>query len=36
MSRTIFSGWDVYRCDFPLITLIAPKVVTDMINSLSD
>ncbi len=34
--RTIFSGWDVYRSAYPLMTLIAPKVVTDMINSLSD
>jgi predicted alpha-1,2-mannosidase len=34
--RTIFSGWDVYRSAYPLMTLIAPKVVTDMVNSLSD
>lgn len=32
--RTIFSGWDVYRSAFPLMTLIAPQVVTDTINSL--
>jgi predicted alpha-1,2-mannosidase len=32
--RTIFSGWDVYRSEFPLLTLIAPDIVNDMINSL--
>lgn len=34
--RTVFSGWDVYRSDFPLMTLIAPQVVGDMIDSLTD
>lgn len=34
--RTIFSGWDVYRSAFPLMTLVAPQIVTDTINSLSD
>ena len=34
--RTIFSGWDVYRSQYPLMTLIAPNVVNDMINSLTD
>ena len=24
-KRTIFSGWDVYRSEFPLLTLIAPE-----------
>jgi len=32
--RTIFSGWDVFRSEHPLLTLIAPKVVSDQINSL--
>ena len=32
--RTMFSGWDVYRSEFPLLTLIAPKVVSDEIQSL--
>lgn len=32
--RTIFSGWDVFRSQFPLQTLINPLVVNDMINSL--
>lgn len=34
--RTVFSGWDVYRSEFPLMTLIAPQVVGDMIDSLTD
>ena len=33
-KRTIFSGWDVFRSQFPLQTLINPQVVSDMINSL--
>ncbi len=33
-KRTIFSGWDVFRSQFPLQTIINPKVVTDTINSL--
>jgi predicted alpha-1,2-mannosidase len=33
-KRTIFSGWDVYRSQFPLLTLIAPDIINDMINSL--
>jgi len=32
--RTIFSGWDVYRSQFPWLTLTAPDVVNDMICSL--
>ena len=32
-KRTIFSGWDVYRSEFPLLTLIAPEIVNDTINS---
>ena len=31
--RTMFSGWDVYRSEFPLLTIIAPEIVNDMINS---
>lgn len=34
--RTIFSGWDVYRSAFPLMTLIAPDVVNDTVQSLTD
>ena len=34
VKRTIFSGWDVFRSQFPLQTIINPKVVSDMINSL--
>ncbi len=33
-QRTVFSGWDVYRSEFPLLTLIAPETVNDEINSL--
>jgi len=33
-KRSVFSGWDVYRSQFPLQTLINPTVVSDMINSL--
>lgn len=32
--RTIFSGWDVFRSQMPLQTLINPAVVNDEINSL--
>lgn len=34
VRRTMFSGWDVYRSEFPLLTLIDPKAVNDEINSL--
>ena len=33
-KRSIFSGWDVFRSQFPLQTLINPQVVSDLINSL--
>lgn len=32
--RTIFSGWDVFRSEFPLLSIIRPDVVNDTINSL--
>jgi predicted alpha-1,2-mannosidase len=32
-KRTIFSGWDVFRSQFPLQTLINPEMVNDEINS---
>ena len=32
--RTMFSGWDVYRSEFPLLTLISPKNVSDEVKSL--
>ncbi len=32
--RTIFSGWDVFRGEFPLMTLLNPMMVNDEINSL--
>ncbi|MEI6678866.1 MAG: GH92 family glycosyl hydrolase [Mariniphaga sp.] len=33
-KRTIFSGWDVFRSQMPLQTIINPTMVSDMINSL--
>lgn len=32
--RTMFSGWDVYRSEFPLLSIIDPVSVNDEINSL--
>jgi predicted alpha-1,2-mannosidase len=32
--RTIFSGWDVFRAEFPLMTILRPGVINDEINSL--
>ncbi len=32
--RTCFSGWDVYRSEFPLLTVIKPDVVNDECNTL--
>ncbi|MCU7552208.1 GH92 family glycosyl hydrolase [Chitinophagaceae bacterium LB-8] len=34
VKRTIFSGWDVFRSQFPLQNIINPAVVNDMVNSL--
>lgn len=33
-KRTIFSGWDVFRSQMPLQTLINPELVSDVLNSL--
>lgn len=33
-KRTVFSGWDVFRSQFPLQTIINPQLVSDEINSL--
>lgn len=33
-KRTIFSGWDVFRSQMPLLTIIHPDVINDMLNSL--
>lgn len=33
-QRTVFSGWDVYRSEFPLLCIIRPDMVRDEINSL--
>lgn len=32
--RTVFSGWDVFRSQFPLQTIINPRLVSDEVNSL--
>lgn len=32
--RTIFSGWDVFRTEFPLMTIIDPALINDEVNSL--
>ncbi len=32
--RTMFSGWDVYRSEFPLLSVIRPDIVNDTANSL--
>lgn len=34
--RTIFSGWDVFRAELPLLTILNPTVVNDQICSLLD
>ena len=33
-KRSIFSGWDVFRSQMPLQTIINPKMVNDELNSL--
>ena len=35
-QRTIFSGWDVFRHEFPLLCLVRPDVVRDTILSMMD
>ena len=30
--RTVFSGWDVFRSQFPLLTIIDPQIIEDEIN----
>ncbi|WP_242674979.1 GH92 family glycosyl hydrolase [Niastella populi] len=34
--RTVFSGWDVFRSQMPLQTIINPSVVNDLLGSLTD
>lgn len=36
VKRTLFSGWDVFRSQMPLQTLINPSVVNDVICSLME
>jgi predicted alpha-1,2-mannosidase len=32
--RTVFSGWDVFRTEFPLMTILKPDLINDSISSL--
>ena len=32
--RTVFSGWDVYRSEFPLLGVIRPDILSDAVKSL--
>jgi predicted alpha-1,2-mannosidase len=32
--RTVFSGWDAFRSHIPLLTIIDPKSVSELVNSL--
>ena len=32
-KRTVFSGWDVFRSEFPLLTIVKPDAVNDIINT---
>jgi predicted alpha-1,2-mannosidase len=34
--RTVFSGWDVFRSQMPLQTIINPALVNDLLGSLTD
>ncbi len=34
VKRTVFSGWDVFRSEMPLLALIRPDVVSDVIRSM--
>jgi len=36
VRRTVFSGWDVFRSEMPLLTLLRPDVVRDTILSMCD
>lgn len=35
-KRTVFSGWDVFRSQMPLQTIINPEVVDDLLASLTE
>ncbi|MBR1921441.1 MAG: GH92 family glycosyl hydrolase [Kiritimatiellae bacterium] len=36
VRRTVFSGWDVFRSEMPLLALLRPDVVRDTILSMAD
>lgn len=31
--RTVFSGWDVFRSQFPFLTIVRPDIVNDQVNT---
>ncbi|WP_052489234.1 GH92 family glycosyl hydrolase [Streptomyces sp. 150FB] len=33
-QRTVFSGWDVFRAQFPLLSIVDEQVISDQINTL--
>jgi predicted alpha-1,2-mannosidase len=35
-TRMGFSGWDVYKHEFPLLTIIRPDIVNDQVNTFLD
>ncbi|TDW96883.1 putative alpha-1,2-mannosidase [Dinghuibacter silviterrae] len=35
VKRSVFSGWDVFRSEMPLLTIIRPDVVSDLISSMT-
>ena len=34
LERTVFSGWDVFRSEMPLLCLIAPETVAETVDSM--
>lgn len=36
VRRTVFSGWDVFRSEMPLLALIRPDVVSDLVSSMME
>ncbi|MFJ4918561.1 GH92 family glycosyl hydrolase [Streptomyces sp. NPDC088725] len=33
-QRTVFSGWDIFRAEFPLLSIVDEQVISDQINTL--
>lgn len=36
VRRTVFSGWDVFRSEMPLLALIRPDIVSDLVSSMME